>query len=198
MRSRFRCRARGCRPLRFFVCSRSGLSSLLLVRAAADSSSSGSLPSRAPRTMPVALSRTARFCALRCASSSSRSRLRNLSSSRTLELQLPAQIHHDLPQRLVASFGRVFGSIAGTMCFQLTRKPSRFQAKTNYLGMFLRRARRITFAPLRLLQIDAAQQRAEFFRRDLGRRSAPLRRKESRNVPSSSRLPTPRIRRGVE
>ena len=53
------------------------------------------------------------------------------------------------------------------MCFQNSRKPDHFQAKQTHLEMFLRRAALKALAPVCLLQIYAAQQRAQFLHSDL-------------------------------
>src|ERR1700733_4630999 len=165
IRSRTTFFARGCRPLRLFVCSWSGLSCCSST-AGSDSSSSGSLTFQSDSNNASCSFESCSLFRVRCASSSSRSRLRNLSFSE-LSCRSCSQRSTTILRNDSTSFGRVLGSIAGTMCLQHSRKPGRFQTKQAHLEMFLRRASLETLAPFCILQIYAAQHRAQFFHTDL-------------------------------
>src|ERR1051325_415214 len=166
IRSRTSFFARGCRPFRFLTGVSGGFSSPP-VSAAAGSSPAFS-GCRAFQSSSNSVSCSFESCSLlrlRCASSSSRSRLRYLSFS-ALSCWSCSHRSTTIFCNTSTSFGSVWGSMGGT-CLQNNRDSLRFQAKSNRDQNVLCIDAPIPLAPRRVAQIDAAQQRSDFFHADL-------------------------------
>src|SRR3989441_9046360 len=165
IRSRTRFFARGCRPVRFLTGASGGFSSPSASAAGSSLASSGC---RAFQSSSNSFSCSFESCSLlrlRCASSSSRSRLRYLSFS-ALSCWSCSHRSTTILCNTSTSFGSVLGSMGGT-CLQNNRDPLRFQAKSNKDQNVLCVCAPIPLAPRSVAQIDAAQQRSEFFHADL-------------------------------
>src|SRR6266496_2040165 len=141
IRSRTRFFARGCRPVRFLTGASGGFSSPS-VSAAAGSS----LASSGCRVFQS--SSNSFSCSFESSSNSFSCSFESSSNS------------------FSCSFGSVLGSMGGT-CLQNNRDLLRFQAKSNYDQNVLCVCAPIPLAPRSVAQIDAAQQRSEFFHADL-------------------------------
>src|SRR3984893_10621088 len=167
IRSRTRCFARGCRPVRFLTGASGGFSSPPV--AAAAGSSLASSGCRAFQSSSNSFSCSFESCSLlrlRWAFSSSRSRLRDLSFS-ALSCWSCSHGSTTIFCNTSTSFGSVLGS-RGATCLQNNSDPLRFfQAKSNKDQNVLCIDAPIPLAPRSVAQIDAAQQRSEFFHADL-------------------------------
>src|SRR6266498_5573703 len=166
IRSRTRFFARGCRPVRFLTGVSGGFSSPPVSAAAGSSLASSGC--RAFQSSSNSVSCSFESCSLlrlRCASSSSRSRLRYLSFS-ALSCWSCSHRSTTIFCNTSTSFGSVLGSMGGT-CLQNNPDLLRFQAKSNYDQNVLCVCAPIPLAPRSVAQIDAAQQRSEFFHADL-------------------------------
>src|SRR5436190_1910938 len=165
MRSRTKWLARGLRTLTFLVRGVGAGSSPPASGSASSDSSSACCAFQSSSNRANCSLESCSLLRLRWASNNSRSRLRYLSFS-ALSCWSCATNSPTILRSVLASSGSKLRSMGGT-CFQNRGNDAAFQAKTIVSQNVLLNRAPVPLPPCGCAQIDAAQQRAQFLRRDL-------------------------------